>query len=60
MKKRIISTMIAFTLCFGMVGYFKIPKLPAIPNITKSVTLPEINIPEKYLENIRLNIKVVL
>lgn len=60
MKKRIISMMLAFTLCFGMVGYFKIPKLPVIPNITNSVTLPKVTIPEKYLENIRLNVKVVL
>lgn len=60
MKNRIISMMMTFTLCFGMVGYFKIPKFPAIPNITKSITLPKIEIPEKYLENIRLNVKVVL
>lgn len=60
MKKRIISTMLAFTLCFAMVGYFKFPKLPTIPNITNSITLPKVTIPAKYLENIKLNVKVVL
>jgi hypothetical protein len=51
MKKRIISTMMAFTLCFGIFG---IPKLPVIPNITNSVTLPKVNIPTKYFENIEI------
>lgn len=61
MKKRIMNMMMAFTMCFMLgVGYFKIPKLPTIPNITNSITLPKVSVPEKYLENIRLNIKVVM
>lgn len=54
MKKRIISTMVTLTLCFATVWYFKIPKLPTVPNITNSITLPTINIPSKYFENIKV------
>jgi hypothetical protein len=60
MKKRIISTMLAFTLCFGVVGYFKFPKLPTIPNITNSITLPTVPIHPDFYRGIVIPVKVVL
>jgi hypothetical protein len=56
MKKRIVSMSMAFTLSFAMVGYFKIPKLPAVPNITNSITLPSVTIPSSFLEGIKLQV----
>lgn len=46
----------AFTLSFAMVGYFKIPKLPAVPNITNSITIPSVTIPSSFLEGIKLQV----
>ncbi len=62
MKKRIkkISLMLTLVLFIGFTPRLKVPNIPKIPDITNSVTLPKVTIPEKYLENIRLNIKVVL
>ena len=60
MKKRIISLTMAYALCFGMVGYFKIPKLPTIPNITNSVTLPTVPIHPDFYRGIVIPVKVVL
>lgn len=57
MKKRIISLAMAFMLVTPM---FTIPKMPKIPNITNSITLPKVNIPTKYFEGIKLPVKVVL
>ncbi len=51
--KRFINFTLALTLCFATVVYFKIPKLPTIPNITKSITLPTIKIPAEFLDGIK-------
>lgn len=62
MKKRIkrISLVLTLALFIGCTPRLKVPNIPKIPDITNSITLPKIAIPAKYLENIKLNIKVVL
>lgn len=59
MRKKIISLTLAFVLFLGCTPKLNVPNIPKVPNITNSITLPKVKLPDNLFEGIKLTIKVV-